>query len=38
VTSVRSLATAHVERLADSLGMDVERVEKLRDAARERDE
>jgi hypothetical protein len=37
VTSVRSLATAHVERLADSLGMDAERVETLRDAARERD-
>jgi hypothetical protein len=35
VTSVRSLATAHVERVADSLGVSTERVEAWRDAARE---
>jgi hypothetical protein len=38
VTSVRRLATAHVERVADSLGMDAERVRRLQDVAREHDE
>jgi hypothetical protein len=35
VTSVRSLATAHVERVAESLDVSRERVEAWRDAARE---
>jgi len=35
VTSVRSLATADPEHVADSLGLDVERVVEWRDAARE---
>lgn len=35
VTSVRSLATAHVERVAESLDVSVERVAEWRDVARE---
>lgn len=35
VTSVRSLATVHVERVADSLEVSTERVEAWRDSARE---
>lgn len=35
VTSVRSLATAHVEHVADSLGMTVERVAAWKEAARD---
>jgi hypothetical protein len=35
ITSVRSLATAHVEQVADSLGVSSDRVEALREAARE---
>ena len=35
ITSVRSLATAHVGQVADSLGVSSDRVEALRDAARE---
>jgi hypothetical protein len=35
ITSVRSLATAHVDQVADSLGVSSDRVESLRDAARE---
>ena len=35
VTSVRSLATAHVERVADSLGVSVERVAAWKETARD---
>jgi predicted flap endonuclease-1-like 5' DNA nuclease len=35
ITSVRSLATADPEHVADSLGLDTERVETWRDAARD---
>jgi len=35
ITSVRSLATAHVDQVADSLGVSSDRVAALRDAARE---
>ncbi|SEV99517.1 DUF7409 domain-containing protein [Halobacterium jilantaiense] len=35
ITSVRSLATAHVDQVADSLGVSSDRVRALRDAARE---
>jgi len=35
ITSVRSLATAHVDQVADSLGVSSDRVQALRDAARE---
>jgi hypothetical protein len=35
ITSVRSLATAHVNQVADSLGVSGDRVAALRDAARE---
>ena len=34
ITSVRSLATAHVDQVADSLGVSSDRVAALRDAAR----
>ncbi|MDL0124161.1 hypothetical protein PNQ92_01895, partial [Halobacterium salinarum] len=36
ITSVRSLATAHVDQVADSLGVSSDRVRALRDAARDR--
>lgn len=36
INSVRSLATADPERVADVLGLDVERVREWRDAARDR--
>lgn len=35
ITSVRSLATAHVDQVADSLGVSSDRVRSLRDAARD---
>jgi len=35
ITSVRSLATAHVDQVADSLGVSSDRVAALREAARE---
>lgn len=38
VTSVRSLATAHVERVAESLGLSPERVAEWRTLAREHDQ